>query len=88
MPRVARTVFAGLPHYVTQGGNLCENVFFLTDAHRRTYLIGLKEYCKKHGVEILAYCLMSNHYSSWSGYRAAKMPCMAYGGITELTCGG
>ncbi len=60
MPRVARTVFAGLPHYVTQGGNLRENVFFLTDAHSRTYLIGLKEYCKRHGVEILAYCLMSN----------------------------
>jgi putative transposase len=53
MPRVARTVFAGLPHHLRQRGNRRENVFF-TDEDRRTYLIGLKEYCKRHGVQILA----------------------------------
>jgi hypothetical protein len=48
MPRVARTVFAGLPHHATQRGSRRENVFS-TDADRRTYLIWLKEVCKKHG---------------------------------------
>jgi putative transposase len=60
MPRLARTVFAGLPHHVTQRGNRREDVFF-TDEDRRTYLDWLKSYCDAHAVEILAYCLMTNH---------------------------
>jgi len=48
MPRVVRTVFAGLPHHLTQRANRRENVFF-TDEDRRTYLIWLGEYCKKNG---------------------------------------
>ena len=60
MPRLARTVFADVPHHVTQRGNRRENVFF-TDADRRTYLTWLKAYCDAHGVAVLAYCLMTNH---------------------------
>ena len=60
MPRVARSVFAGVPHHVTQRGNRRENVFF-SDEDRRTYLAWLREYCQKHDVQILAYCLMPNH---------------------------
>jgi len=60
MPRLARTVFAQVPHHVTQRGNRRENVFF-TDDDRRAYLGWLKEYCEKHAVAVLAYCLMSNH---------------------------
>ena len=60
MPRVARTVFAGLPHHVTQRGNRREDVFF-TDDDRRTCLAWLKAYCDEHAVAILAYCLMTNH---------------------------
>ncbi|MDP3036499.1 MAG: transposase [Rhodocyclaceae bacterium] len=60
MPRVARTVFAGLPHHVTQRGNRREAIFF-SDGDRQTYLSWLKEYADRHGVEVLAYCLMSNH---------------------------
>ncbi len=60
MPRLARTVFPGVTHHVTQRGNRRENVFF-SDEDRRTYLAWLREYCAKHGVEILAYCLMTNH---------------------------
>ncbi len=60
MPRLARTVFAGLPHHVTQRGNRREDVFF-SDDDRRAYLEWLKEYCERHAVEILAYCLMTNH---------------------------
>ena len=61
MPRLARTVFAGVPHHVTQRGNRRENVFF-TDDDRRAYLAWLKAYCDEHAVAILAYCLMTNHW--------------------------
>ena len=60
MPRLSRTVFAGVPHHVTQRGNRRETVFF-TDEDRYAYLDALREYCRKHRVEVLAYCLMSNH---------------------------
>jgi putative transposase len=60
MPRLPRTVFAGLPHHVTQRGNRHEPVFF-TDDERETYLSWVKEYSDKQQVQILAYCLMTNH---------------------------
>ena len=60
MPRLPRTVFAGLPHHVTQRGNRREPIFF-SDEDRLVYLAWLKEYADKHQVEVLAYCLMSNH---------------------------
>jgi len=60
MPRLARPVFSGVPHHITQRGNRRENVFF-SDADREAYLEWLAEYCAKHGVEVLAYCLMTNH---------------------------
>ena len=60
MPRLPRTVFAGLPHHVTQRGNRREDIFF-TDEDREAYLSWLREYSDKHQVEVLAYCLMTNH---------------------------
>jgi len=60
MPRLARTVFAGVPHHVTQRGNRRGQVFFADD-DRRAYLAWLKDYAEKFEVEILAYCLMTNH---------------------------
>ena len=60
MPRLARTVCARVPHHITQRGNRREKVFF-TDDDRQTYLSWLREYAEKHGVDILAYCLMTNH---------------------------
>jgi putative transposase len=60
MPRVARSVFAGVAHHVTQRGNRRENVFF-SDEDRHIYLAWLHEYCLRHGVQVLAYCLMPNH---------------------------
>src|SRR5271157_5395495 len=60
MPRIARTVFAGVPHHVIQRGNRKEDVFF-TSADRQRYLDLLKGYSQAHGLEILAYCLMTNH---------------------------
>ncbi len=60
MPRLPRTVFANLPHHVTQRGNRREDIFF-TDGDREIYLSWLREYSNKHQVEVLAYCLMTNH---------------------------
>lgn len=60
MPRLSRTVFAGIPHHITQRGNRREDIFF-TDEDRETYLSWLREYSDKFEVEILAYCLMTNH---------------------------
>ena len=50
----------GIPHHLTQRGNRREDVFFC-DGDRRRYLQLFLEYSGKHGMEILAYCLMTNH---------------------------
>lgn len=60
MPRLPRAVFAGYPHHITQRGNRREPVFF-DDGDRQVYLVWLKEYADLHQVEVLAYCLMTNH---------------------------
>ncbi len=60
MPRVARAVFSGVAHHITQRGNRREDVFY-TDEDRQAYLDWLKEYSQKNRLEILAYCLMTNH---------------------------
>jgi putative transposase len=43
-----------------QSGNNREDVFFV-DEDRQVYLELLQEQAQKHGLEILAYCLMTNH---------------------------
>ena len=60
MPRRGRIVILGLPHHVTQRGNNQQDVFFV-DGDREAYLRVLREQCGKHGVRVLAYCLMTNH---------------------------
>jgi len=60
MPRLARTVFANVPHHITQRGNRREDIF-LTNDDRAHYLTWLTRYCQQHTVETLAYCLMSNY---------------------------
>ena len=60
MPRLARTVSARVPHHLTQRGNRREDVFY-SDADRAVYLAWLREYAEKYAVDILAYCLMTNH---------------------------
>ena len=51
MPRAARTVFAHLPHHITQRCNKREDVFF-DDEDRTTCLKWLGEYAAKFGVEV------------------------------------
>jgi putative transposase len=60
VPRHARVVFAKVPHHVTQRGNHRQRVFF-TAGDRMAYLRLLKEHAERHEVEIIAYCLMTNH---------------------------
>ncbi len=60
MPRRARIVLPGLAHHVTQRGNNRQDVF-LVDEDREVYLRLLGEQCRKHGVSVLAFCLMTNH---------------------------
>ena len=60
MARLARVVLPGYPHHVTQRGNRRQDVFF-QDEDYVAYLDLLKEWCGKEGVEIWAFCLMTNH---------------------------
>lgn len=60
MPRVARAVAVGLPHHITQRGNY-EQPVFDDDGDRRRYLAWAREDCQRYGLEIWAYCLMTNH---------------------------
>ena len=60
MPRLARTVVAGCAHHITQCGNNRQDVFFVED-DRHVYLELLREQAVKYGLDIVGYCLMSNH---------------------------
>ena len=60
MPRIARVVFAGVPHHITQRGNRRADVFW-TDDDRQKYLALLHEYAARHQLLVWAYCLMTNH---------------------------
>lgn len=60
MPRVARAVIQDIPYHVTQRGNRRQDVFF-NDDDRRHYLSYLKDYSERYGLDILGYCLMTNH---------------------------
>jgi putative transposase len=60
MPRIARVVVPDIPHHVTQRGNYQQRVF-QDRGDREYYLSLIKEYSKKYGLGIWAYCLMENH---------------------------
>ena len=60
MARLARVVLAGVPHHITQRG-VRSMPIFQSDTDRLYYLKLLKANGAKHGVNFLAYCLMTNH---------------------------
>jgi putative transposase len=60
MPRIARAVAVGCGHHITQRGNNRQDIFFVDD-DRKVYLELLKGQCEKYALEIISYCLMSNH---------------------------
>jgi len=50
----------GCGHHITQRGNNRADVFFLDD-DRRVYLELLAEQADKYGLEVVRYCLLTNH---------------------------
>jgi putative transposase len=60
MPRMARVVLAGYPHHVVQRGHN-RQVVFAEDRDYRRYLATLEEFKGTFGVEVYAWCLMTNH---------------------------
>ena len=60
MTRLARVALPGHPHHITQRGNRRQDVFF-EDSDYEYYLELLREWCTQEGIEIWAYCLMTNH---------------------------
>jgi putative transposase len=60
MPRIARIVAVDYPHHITQRG-VRSIVIFKNDSNRNQYLRIIKEEAERHDLEILAWCLMTNH---------------------------
>ncbi|MDF1581413.1 MAG: transposase, partial [Desulfuromonadales bacterium] len=60
MARIARVVVPGYPHHITQRGNRRQQVFF-NDEDYLAYIDLMAEWCRKHDVDIWAWCLMPNH---------------------------
>jgi putative transposase len=60
MARFARVIVPGYAYHVTYRGNRGEDVFFTVE-DRLVYREWLGQYAHRYGMEILAYCLMTNH---------------------------
>lgn len=60
MARLKRIVAVNLPHHIVQRGNRRQDVFF-TDEDRIAYLDYVSYACERYGVEIWAWCMMTNH---------------------------
>ena len=60
MARIGRFVVPDLPHHVTQRGNRREKVFFGDDGDA-LYRDLLHDACRREGVAVWRYCLMSRH---------------------------
>lgn len=60
MARLARAVFPGLPHHVTQRGNGRAQTFF-DESDYAAYRELLREHCAAANVAVWAWCLMPNH---------------------------
>jgi REP-associated tyrosine transposase len=58
--RSARVVALDVAHPITQRGN-ARRFILETDAERGVYLDLLQQGIQRHGVELIGYCLMSNH---------------------------
>ena len=60
MARVARVVLPGLPHHVLQRG-VRSLAIFHSDADWQAYVQLLATFTARHGVQVWAWCLMTNH---------------------------
>jgi putative transposase len=76
--RLPRVILPGVPLHVTHRGNRGSAVFF-DDSDRQTYLSILRDYSDRFGLEVWAYCLMTNHVHLLVLPRFATAPAMAIG---------
>jgi putative transposase len=60
MPRISRIVAVDFPHHITQRGVRSMDIF-LNDQDRSQYLQFINEEAARCGIDILAWCLMTNH---------------------------
>jgi putative transposase len=60
MVRFARVVALDVAHHITQRGN-ARRFILETDQERTVYLDLLHQGIQRYGVELIGYCLMSNH---------------------------
>lgn len=60
MPRVGRVVLPDYPHHIVQRGHNRQVVFAQEDDFRN-YLENLRELKALYGIQVFAYCLMTNH---------------------------
>jgi putative transposase len=60
MARIARVVLPGHPHHVTQRGVRSMDIFYCEDDYR-AYLQLLTEQGRRFGLQVVSYCLMTNH---------------------------
>ncbi|MEE9447681.1 MAG: transposase [Arenicellales bacterium] len=60
MPRLARVVVPHYPHHIIQRGNRRQDVFY-KESDYHYYISLLKAWCEEEQIDILAYCLMTNH---------------------------
>jgi putative transposase len=78
MPRTARIAIPDVPVHITQRGNNRQDVFFVDD-DRRVYLSILREQSELYGLEVLGWCLMTNHIHLLARPRAADSLAKALG---------
>src|ERR1041384_8812338 len=71
MPRQARKVHAGLIYHVLNRGNARQRIFH-KEPDYQAFLKVLAEAQKRWGVDLLAYCLMPNHWHLVLRPRAAR----------------
>jgi len=60
MPRISRIVAVDCPHHITQRGVRSMDIFH-SDHDRNPYLQFIKEESQRFEMDILAWCLMTNH---------------------------
>ena len=78
MARFARVVVPGLAYHLTHRGNRGADVFF-TPGDREVYQSWLGEYADAYGLEVWAYCLMTNHVHLLAVARERDSLAMAIG---------
>lgn len=78
MARLPRLVVPGYPHHLTQRG-VRSMAIFTSDVDRISYLSFIAEECKRYNVEVLAWCLMTNHVHFIAVPKAEQSLARAFG---------